>query len=309
MFEAAVVVLRLVQMTGAMILFGSSLFFLYGLPGSGEASAAALRWPRPLLTWSAAIVLGACVLGLIAQTTVLAGSLDDAMKADSLGAVLSGMSFGKSSIVRAAATGGILVVLMAVKPSRGLWMATVVAGTVICASFAWMGHGAATHGAIGVLHTASDIAHALAAGLWIGALAAFLILLLPGQARSAAVQDALHRALHGFSGLGSALVAVLVATGLINGAFVVGWPGLQHLWTSPYGQLLTAKLVLFVGMLGMAAANRFRLTPTLGAALVGGSTTEALAALRRSVALETALALAVLALVAWFGTLAPRSAL
>ena len=104
------------------------------------------------------------------------------------------------------------------------------------------------------------------------------------------------------------LVAILVATGLVNSGFLVGWPGLQHLWASLYGQLLTVKLVLFAGMLAMAAANRFRLTPALGQALGDAMpTAEAIAALRKSVALETAAAFGVVALVAWFGTLAPPS--
>ena len=62
-------------------------------------------------------------------------------------------------------------------------------------------------------------------------------------------------------------------------------------------------------MLALAAANRFRLTPDLGAALDGGgSRAPELGALRRSLLIETALSLGVLGLVAWLGTLAPVSA-
>jgi hypothetical protein len=61
-FEPAVVVLRWIQMTGAMILFGSSLFLLYALPKTAPGLPAPLRWPRPLLLASAAAVLTACVL-------------------------------------------------------------------------------------------------------------------------------------------------------------------------------------------------------------------------------------------------------
>jgi putative copper resistance protein D len=105
------------------------------------------------------------------------------------------------------------------------------------------------------------------------------------------------------------LVAVLVATGLVNGWFLVGPTRLAGLWTTPYGLLLSVKLALFAGMLALAAANRFRLTPALGAALDGAvGPTEALSALRRSLLVETSLAFAVLGLVAWFGMLAPVSA-
>ena len=62
-------------------------------------------------------------------------------------------------------------------------------------------------------------------------------------------------------------------------------------------------------MVGLAAANRFFLTPQLGAAMDAGSSSEpAVGALRRSLAMETGLSILVLGLVAWFGGLSPPSA-
>lgn len=293
-------------MTGAMILFGSSLFFLYALPKTGPGSAVALRWPRPLLMTSAASVLGACVLGFLAQTAVLAGSLQDALQPDALTAAATGMSFGRSSIARALVAVLFLVTFPLLRSPRAAWWHAALAGGLICASFAWMGHGAATKGAIMLVHLASDILHTLAAGVWIGALVAFLLLLITDHRHGETERRALHSALHGFSGVGSALVAVLVATGLVNGWFVVGLAGLPRMLTTPYGQLLTVKLLLFLVMLGLAAANRFHLTPALDGALRSSSQTpQAIAALRRSLAWETGISIAVLGLVAWFGALAP----
>lgn len=306
MFDAAVIALRWVQMTGAMILFGSSLFFLYALPQTGGGSAAALRWPRPLLIASAASVLVACLLGFLAQTVVLAGSVQDALQPDALGAAATGMSFGKSSIVRAAAALFFVIAFAFIKPGRGAWGLAAIAGGAICASFAWMGHGAATQGAIGVLHAASDILHTLAAAVWVGALVVFLILLVTDGRQPADARHTLHAALRGFSGVGSGLVAVLVLTGLINGWFVVGLAGLPKLLTTPYGQLLGLKLTLFLAMLGLAAANRFHLTPRLGRELKSHSPPlAAVAALRKSLGWETGLSIIVLGLVAWFATLPP----
>ncbi len=297
-------------MTGAMILFGSSLFFLYALPNTGVGSAVGLRWPRPLLMLSAAAVLIACLLGFLAQTVVLAGSVQDALQPDALSAAATGMSFGKSSIVRAAAAALFLITFAFFKPGRPAWSLAAVAGGLICASFAWMGHGAATPGSAGMLHAASDILHTLAAGLWIGALVVFLILLVTNSRQPAEARHSLHAALHGFSGIGSGLVAVLVATGLINSWFVVGLAGLPSLLTTPYGRLLSIKLIVFVAMLGLAAANRFHLTPRLGRALQAAAPTlPAISALRRSLVLETGLSVIVVALVAWFGTLAPPGVL
>lgn len=108
------------------------------------------------------------------------------------------------------------------------------------------------------------------------------------------------RALAAFSGVGPALVAVLVATGLVNGWLLVGWGPLAALAGSPYVRLLAIKLVLFAGMLALAALNRLRLT-----AAVAREAEAALPALRASLAIETALGLAVLAVVAALGVTAP----
>jgi putative copper resistance protein D len=99
--------------------------------------------------------------------------------------------------------------------------------------------------------------------------------------------------------MGSICVALLLATGLINSAFLVGFDHVGEMPRSPYGQALIAKLVLFAAMIGLAALNRFVLTPRL--ARGEGS----FGALRWSIGLESLAAVMVLGLVAWLGTLAP----
>lgn len=184
------------------------------------------------------------------------------------------------------------------------WLLTL-AGGVAVASLAWGGHGAATPDAPGTVHLAADIVHLLAASAWLGALAVLLILVTPrGPATPARVASA-HTALAGFATLGTAIVALIIASGLVNSVFLVRLDRMTSLGDSPYGRLLLLKLALFLAMLGCAAANRFRLTPRLASAMAGGDTAPALARLRRSVALETALALLILGLVAWLGTLEP----
>ena len=307
MLEPAVIALRLLQFAGAMVLFGSSLFLIYALPRNGLGSGVELDWPRKVLAWSAGVVLAASGVGLLAHTSILAGSIREGMTASSLSAVMTTMSMGPSTLIRAGAA-ALTLAALALRVSRATWWLCASLGAVICASFAWMGHGAATEGAPGLLHLTADILHTLAAGAWIGALVAFFLLLRP-RAKSVTLDSVLHRALHGFAGVGTGLVAVIVATGLANSWFLVGPTRISGLWTTPYGQLLSLKLVLFVSMLALAAANRFHLTPALGAAVDGGEASgQALDALRRSLAIETAVSFLVLGLVAWFGTLAPVSA-
>jgi copper resistance protein D len=302
LLESALIVARLLQYLGAAVLFGSSLFFVYALPASGPGSAQALR-----LAWlpaAGAGVLGvSALLGLAAQASVLAGSLAEGVTAEAMGAVVAYMDLGKAAVVRMVAAFAALACLVLLAPRRSTWIIAGCLGAIATASLAWMGHAAATEGPLAGVHLASDIVHVLAAGLWIGALAAFLPLLLAGRQNSAE-RHALHRALRKFSGVGTGAVALLVLTGVINGWILVGPEQAMELGETPYGRLLAAKLVLFLAMLGLAAANRFRLTPMLGGALEP----EATAKLKRNVALETIAAFAILALVAWLGTLAPPAA-
>ena len=84
--------------------------------------------------------------------------------------------------------------------------------------------------------------------------------------------------------------------------------GADHIVSLPatrYGQLLLAKLVLFVAMLALASLNRFRLTPSFERSIADANHARALCALRLSLGIETTAVIAVLGFVAWLGTLAP----
>ena len=61
-------------------------------------------------------------------------------------------------------------------------------------------------------------------------------------------------------------------------------------------------------MLALAALNRFRLTPAIDRSLATGQSAAAVRSIRYSVAVEASLAVAVLMLVAWLGTLDPLAA-
>ena len=152
----------------------------------------------------------------------------------------------------------------------------------------------------------TDLVHLLAAGAWIGAIAAFLLLAL----RWVDADDMDHvslteAALRGFATVGSLVVGLLILTGAVNGAILVGPGNILSLGKTTYGLLLIAKLSLFAAMLGLAALNRYRLTPALGLAVAQGDARCAMAILRRSLLAEGGLAIVILALVAWLGTLSP----
>jgi putative copper resistance protein D len=91
-----------------------------------------------------------------------------------------------------------------------------------------------------------------------------------------------------------------------HGAMDEGWLRLWHFLSDIlYGMLLAIKVLLFAAMLVLAALNRFHLGPALERSIRNGQHVIAANALRRSVLLELGLALLIVALVAWLGTLSP----
>lgn len=304
MLDVAVIALRWLQYSGTVVLLGAPLFLLYSF---GKAGGPNVTWARPALIAAAAIVAMGALAGLVAQTAVMAGSLTEALKPATLWVMITGMALGKAMVARAAIALLILVVCVILRPGRTLWSLVVAAGLLIAASFAWTGHGAATEGSGGLVHLVAAIVHAVAAAIWLGALAVLTILLLR---RTTPDDLAIHRALHGFAGMGTLAVVLLVLTGLVNSWFMVGPARIGDLGDSLYGQLLIAKLALFGLMLGLAAEHRFRSTPALGTVLGAGEDPRpAFKRLRRSVIAETAVGAGLLGLVAWMGTLAPPSAM
>jgi putative copper resistance protein D len=192
--------------------------------------------------------------------------------------------------VRAAALLAALALALAGRTRLVLIPAAVAAATI-----AWTGHAGATEDMTGTLHRAADVAHIWAASGWIGALAALLHAVTARRPNVDRVAVMLAK----FALLGTVFVATLVVTGVVNSLMIVGIADLPALAGSRYGWLLGAKLLLFAGMLGLAALNRWRLTP----ALERGD--GAIAALRLSLAVETGAAIAIMALVALLGTLDP----
>ncbi|HEY1929308.1 MAG TPA: copper homeostasis membrane protein CopD [Caulobacteraceae bacterium] len=310
MTEVALTVSRLVEFVAAVVLFGSPLFFLYGLPRRGNESAASLGWTRPLLAASSAALLVGAVVGLAVQTANMTGDHADTFRPRAWLSVVSGADFGPEMAARIVLPIAALILVQLSRPCSPLWGVSSLIGGAVLASFAWTGHGASDEAMAGIVHLGADVLHLLAAGVWLGALAVLAILLCTSGDRSdPASLRALHRGLKGFSGVGTATVAILLATGLVNSWFLIGPKHVRDLFATPYGLLLCAKIAFFVAMLGFAGFNRFRLTPALAHSLSDDGSPTTVRRLRLSVVLETACGGAVLALVALLGTLEPPSAM
>lgn len=291
-----------------MLLLGLPAFGLYALRGAERASGTVIafhRWIGVLALIG--IALSALALMLLAAS--MSGTSLAAVDRASIDAVVTGTSIGTAWQVRIASLlAAVWLSLMGWrKPVRGLVFASLAAAVAL-ATLAWTGHGAASEGVRGQVHLAGDILHLLAAGVWIGALFALALLIFRPAARMTGGDVVLaHRVLEGFSTIGTIVVAAIILSGISNSWILIGPANVPALFASLYGQLLIAKLLLFAGMLALAWANRFHLTPALADTLGGGDQAGAVRALRRSLALETGAALVILGLVAWIGMLAPPS--
>ena len=284
-------------------LFGLSAFSLYGLRARERGNALALRaW----LVGSAALGLLLSAVWVVLMASSMAGTPLWPIDREAIGALLTGSAIGAAWKLRMVAL--VVAALAALLAAgRGVWLGIVaLCSAVALGTLAWTGHGAMDDAPIGWVHVIADILHLVASGAWVGALLGLILLVFrPAVRVDAAHLSLTHRALHGFGAIGTALVGTIVVTGLVNGWMLVGIGNVASLATTLYGQLLIAKLALFVAMLGLASLNRFRLTPAFERSIAGDDHTRAFAALRASLAIETACVVTILGLVAWLGTLAP----
>lgn len=283
---------RFVLYASLGLLFGVAAFALHALPAAYRREWQ--RANRPLLLAFAAIAAAASALGLAVLTSRMMGVPIPALDWDAVTTVLSLPGLGMALLLRALAL-VVLVVAMVAFPSTHILPSA--ASAVALATLAWFGHAGASEGWMGWLHLASTVMHLLGAGIWAGAILSFL-LLARGIREDGAQRLRLSAALGRFHVTGSVIVALLVATGVVNGLLIVRWPPTSQVFGSAWAGLMIWKLGAFAIMLGLAALNRFRLSPQLH----GGDSP---GPLRRSLAIELALALAILGLVAWLGLLSP----
>jgi putative copper resistance protein D len=284
-------------------LFGLSAFSLYGLRARERSNALAL----PLwLVGSAILSLLLSIGWLVLMASSMAGTPLWPLDQEAIGGLLTGSAIGAAWKLRMVA---LVVAAFAAMfaAQRSLWLSGVMlASGIALGTLPWTGHGAMDEAAMGCVHLIADILHLIASGAWVGALLGLLLLVSrPAAEVDAAHLGLTHRALHGFGTVGTIVVATVVVTGLVNAWMLVGIDNVAALATTLYGQLLLAKLALFVLMLGLASLNRFRLTPAFERSIASADHRGALGALRGSLAAETACVVVILGLVAWLGTLAP----
>lgn len=276
---------RLVHESSLLVLFGLVCFPLYARPEGWDP--AFHTWRRRRQVWAVCLAVVSGLLWLAFTAANMSGDIHDAVDPATILATTTDTDFGRLWAVRLS---GCVVLAAAVATGR-MPLGVVALATLVLGSLAGTGHAQLPGGLAGTAHQLADVAHLLAAGVWIGALWA-----LGGMVAKAADSPSTRQALTRFSVVGQAAVAVLGATGLANAAAILDSPA--QLFTTLYGRLLLLKLAAFAGMLGLAALNRFVLVPRLEAEATQRR-------LRLHIFGEQALALIVVLVVSVIGTIDP----
>ncbi|WP_322614067.1 copper homeostasis membrane protein CopD [Pseudomonas sp. BIC9C] len=305
MSDSANVVLRFVLYVDLMLLFGVALFGLFSFKGQERLSGTVLPF-RGLLTRTAGLGAMLSIAGMVLMVRAMSGESDVTELRPHLEMMLFETDVGLAWGVRmvALAVAGLALMLNPRAPGISLVIAAT-AGGIALASLAWSGHGAMDEGSRRFWHFAADILHLLAAGAWLGALLTFALMAQPRALQTEAHIRLLVRAVKLFELVGALIVVIITVTGVVNYLLIVG-PKLDEVLLSHYGVLLAIKVLLFAGMLVLAALNRFHLGPLLEQSLREGQYRVAAHALRRSVVVEMAAAVLIVGLVAWLGTLSPE---
>ncbi|HTH99256.1 MAG TPA: copper homeostasis membrane protein CopD [Stellaceae bacterium] len=281
---------RFVHFAALMPLAGDALLQSALAPAGGAAS----RRPR-LQAWLAIATAVTALLWLMLLAAAFTGDLHAMTSPQTLSLVLDQTAFGRVwrlRLILAAAMLAAAFLAMAGFSWSRRYVMPVLAMTLLVSL------GLTGHAADGGLATElAQALHLAAGGLWLGGLIVLLRLALTGD-DGARGDTGLATALTRFSRLGPWLVAAIALSGFVNAAALLRGPG--DLLVSGYGRTLSLKLVLVVGMLACAANNRFRLAPKLVTA--PAPTRHALI---RSLVIEMALGLGVLAVTALLGMLGP----
>ncbi|WP_166220188.1 copper homeostasis membrane protein CopD [Pseudomonas atagonensis] len=281
----ALVLCRFVHFTVVLMLFGAWLFRPLLLKGDALAVD---RHQARLARWLTAVALVSGVVWALLITASMAGSASAAFDPDTLALVLGKTFFGQ--VWRWHLLLNAVLVAVLFTPWRASMPLRLGLSGLLLATLAPVGHGAMLDGLSGQLLILNQIIHLICVAAWLGGLLLLVMILFQPSEPIPAI-------LRRFSGVGYALVAGLLITGLINVRVLTGqwWPA--PLFTG-FALILLIKALIVLGMLGLALFNRLRIDDC----------EQRMGALRRSVMLEWLLGIGAVAAVSLLGTLPPMIA-
>jgi copper transport protein len=266
-----VVIIRLAGYVAFAMFAGIAAFVLFCAPGVGKNSTLQLLARIGMIAGAAAAAAAVLVQGPYTAGSPMSRLLNARLVQETLAT-----PFGIAMMWRCALYVGLLVLvwrLPRILTGYAEWL--VPAGVVGIA----LTMAAAGHGATGPLDFGVDALHVLTAGLWVGGLIALVVV-------GRTVQP---RALQKFSTLVMVSVLTLITTGTLNALQRLNSIG-QLLLTN-YGLTLMLKLLLVAGTLAAAAVSRRRVKQNQVPL--------------RSVRVEAAMTVAILAVTALLSMTAP----
>lgn len=273
--------------TATVVGVGAVLFLLLVpvAPAPAQAIQALAAWTLP-----AAVLLTVARLGLSGME--LAGLRAADLLTAAPWTVALGLPIGRSLMVQALGLALLLPVARATVHTTTLAAIRLAGLALVLAATALTGH-AVTAGPFWLTAPAL-VLHGLAATFWLGSLLPLVLVLRGPEPRA--------EPLEAFARLALVLVPLLVLAG--TAMAVLQLRGVGALATTAYGRLLASKLALAAALLAAAAVNRRILMPRLRR-----GDPRAVPGLRRTLGLDLALGLAVLALTAGLATVPPPRAL
>lgn len=316
-------VARFAAFAGIAVLVGATAFLLVLWP-AGIAD----RRARRLVSVSWWVALGATAAGIglhgaYAAGLPLADVLDPSVIGDELGN-RTGRTYAVRLLVLG--IGAVLAAPLTLRihraraadggPAAGpvpgdVLLTAAAVGVALLATVSAAGHAAS--GRLVPLALVTDVVHLGGIGVWLGGLTLLALVLLRRRSQQTPAEvGALEPVATRFSTVASRAVAVIVLTGVIQAWRQLG--SVDALMRTTYGQLLLLKVALVVVMLGAATfslanirgrrqsaavARPATVSPGPGAAVASEETSGPdLGALRRSVGVEAAVGVVVLAVTA-----------
>ncbi len=286
--QAALIACRFLGDTALMLLWGSCAYLAWCVPEPLSGSLAMQLRTAALAATAVAIL--AVAASLPVQTALIGNGWPDALDGSVVWSVLALTGTGRQWFVEAGGGCALLAGLMFPLLRKPAVLAVLSA--LMLAGLALNGHAATQAGPVGLFHRLNDALHVLAGGAWLGALVPFVLVM--GRCETAHRPQAVL-ALRRFSRIGHVAVALVLASGIVNVAFVLGKLPLD--WHSPYQAKLMLKIAAVATMTLLAIVNRYVLLPRLSVHKVSATR-----ALKFSALAEFGLGLASIALVAGFGT-------
>jgi copper transport protein len=255
------VALRWLDLAATVVALGALAVAGIALPRTAAKGHPAIRRARRrVLTLQSAASFAAAVAAAVGGYVARRQQAAVLHRATPLSDLLA-TTWGQTVVIRVAALAALATVALRIRsreagsrPLRGRASWAVGAGlaAVVAVSEAVGGHAASAAGGRDAAMAAVAL-HLLAAGAWLGSLAALLVALPPRAVDRSERALVLHACRRRFAALAGAGAVTVVATGLVAAGAQVEAPSL--LTTTTYGRALLTKLGLVAVVLAVGALN------------------------------------------------------